>query len=172
MEKFCTVLKKIEAAFIGLCLIGMVGVIFVATIARYSQLFTTPWAEEASRYLMIWLAFVGAGCVARMGMHFGVDSLVKKVPLKKRYIMYIIQLVIVSAICIWIGYYGIFVMKSQITMHRTSPSMAIPMWIVSLCIPYTAISTGLQNLFYQITQIKKSRAGIEAAASEEGKVEE
>ena len=159
MQKVCDILKKIEFGFIGLCLAGMVAVIFIATVGRYSQLYVTPWSEEAARYLMIWLAFVGAGCVARMGLHFGVDVLVNKFPQKGRFVMYIIQAVIVTLICIWIGYYGFQITITQIAMHKTSPSMGLPMYIVSLCVPYTAISTGLQNLYYQICKMKKCLNG-------------
>lgn len=155
MKKVCTALQKVEYGLCGILLAGMVAVIFLATFARFSKLFTTPWAEELARYMMIWLGFVGAGAVARTGTHFGVDVLVKKLSDRRKIIMYIIQIVAITAICIWIFYYGIRICITQVTMNRTSPSMKLPMYLVSICVPYTAISVGLQNFLYEIDVIRR-----------------
>lgn len=154
MERFLGTLKKIEYGVIGLCLAGMVGIVFLATVARYTKWFVTPWAEEAARYLMIWLAFVGAGAVAGTGSHFGVDIIVKRVPEKKRIILYVIQILVISGICLWIAYYGLFLCKNQIMTGRKSPSMGLPMWLVSACVPYTAVSVCIQNLFHEFSLIR------------------
>ena len=36
--------------------------------------------QEVSRYLMIWLTFLGAGIVLRYGAHIGIDTLQERVP--------------------------------------------------------------------------------------------
>ena len=121
MERFLGMLRKIEYGFIGACLAGMVGIVFLATVARYTKWFVTPWAEEAARYLMIWLAFVGAGAVAKTGSHFGVDILVKRIPERYRAFLYAIQILVISGICLWIGYYGLYLCKNQIMTGQDKP---------------------------------------------------
>ena len=170
MKQVCKFLQKIELSLISLFLAGMVGVVFLATIARYSGMFTTPWAEEAARYMMIWLTFIGAGAVARTGSHFGIDVITKRLSDKPRTVFYILEVIVVTAICAWIAYYGIFLCANQIRMSRTSPSMNLPMWLVSSCVPYAAISCGIQNLLFSIDRIRTERnAGFHP--SDEGGIE-
>lgn len=170
MERFLGILRKIEYGFIGACLAGMVGIVFLATVARYTKWFVTPWAEEAARYLMIWLAFVGAGAVAKTGSHFGVDILVKRIPERYRVFLYAIQILVISGICLWIGYYGLYLCKNQIMTGRTSPSMGLPMWLVSACVPYTAVSVCIQNLLWELSLIQDCLG--KGDTKEEGGIEE
>ncbi len=155
MKKICGFLQKVEYGACGLFLAGMVAVIFLATFARFTKLFTTPWAEELARYLMIWLGFVGAGAVARTGSHFGVDVLVKRLPGAGKWIAHLVQTVLITLICGWIFYYGMQVCMTQIRMNRLSPSLDLPMYLVSACIPYTALSVGVQNFLHELVKIKE-----------------
>lgn len=165
MKKVCSILQKIEYGFIGLCLGGMVAVVFLATFARYSQLFSTPWAEEMARYFMIWLCFVGSGAVARTGTHFSVDAVEKKLSPAGKKVFYWLQIIIISGICAWIAWYGLKICGNQIKMSRTSPSMNLPMWLVSSCVPYTAISCGVQNFIHILEKFKTLKT---AGKQEEG----
>jgi TRAP-type transport system small permease protein len=62
-------------------LLGAMAVIIFSNVAlRYASGNSIVWAEEVARYCMIWLTFVGAGPVLRMGGHIAIENLQDAVP--------------------------------------------------------------------------------------------
>ncbi|AEG92205.1 TRAP transporter small permease [Ramlibacter tataouinensis] len=76
-----------ERAFVALnrwALIGLLAAMAVLVIAnvvsRYLFLYSFTWVEEATRYMMVWVAFLGAGLALRVGGHIAIDSLHASLP--------------------------------------------------------------------------------------------
>jgi hypothetical protein len=59
---------------------AMAVMVFVSVSLRYLTDDAILWAEELSRYLMIWLTLIGVGPVLRLGGHVAVDNLHVAVP--------------------------------------------------------------------------------------------
>jgi TRAP-type C4-dicarboxylate transport system permease small subunit len=57
---------------------AMVGVTAAGVFFRYVLDAALPWAEEADRYLFIWLTFVGAAITMRHSAHIAVDVVVRR----------------------------------------------------------------------------------------------
>lgn len=59
-------------------LIALVGVmavlVFSNVVSRYLLNFSMIWVEELTRYLMVWVGFLGAGLVLRLGAHIAVEA--------------------------------------------------------------------------------------------------
>ena len=53
----------------------MTTLVFINVIARYLFNFSIIWAEEISQYLMIWIAYLGAGLALREGRHVALELL-------------------------------------------------------------------------------------------------
>jgi TRAP-type C4-dicarboxylate transport system permease small subunit len=75
--------KLLEVAAERSCLLAvilMTVLTLVQVVLRY--IFRTPlvWTEEASVFLMIWMAFVGAGVAMRRGAHIAMLILVERLP--------------------------------------------------------------------------------------------
>ena len=88
-------------------LIVLLFFVFVATVCRYLSIPWVTWSEELSRNLMVWLALLGAGTVAREGNHFSVDALYRIFPDPiKRCFFVVIQLAY-WAFGAFITYYGV-----------------------------------------------------------------
>ncbi len=68
-------LVQANRALLIALLAGMVVVIFVNVVLRYTGESAFLWGEEVGRHLMIWLAFAGSGLALRSGAHIGVDTL-------------------------------------------------------------------------------------------------
>ena len=62
------------ALFSAMVVVTTLGVFF-----RYVLNNALPWAEEADRYLFIWLSFVGASITMRHKAHIAVDLLLRYV---------------------------------------------------------------------------------------------
>ena len=63
---------------ITLCLAAMVVMVFGNVVLRYAFDSGIAVSEELSRYLFVWLTFVGAVVVARENAHMGVETLVRR----------------------------------------------------------------------------------------------
>jgi TRAP-type transport system small permease protein len=64
-------------------LLGLMAVIIFANVClRYLSGSSIVWAEEVARYAMIWLTFLGAGPVLRIGGHIAIENLQDALPVK------------------------------------------------------------------------------------------
>jgi TRAP-type C4-dicarboxylate transport system permease small subunit len=66
--------------FIVVCLAGMVVLVFGNVVLRYVFNTGITISEEASRWLFVWMTFVGAIIALRKHAHLGMDSLVSRLP--------------------------------------------------------------------------------------------
>ena len=61
---------------IGILLaIAMTLIVVINIISRYFLNFAISWAEEIARYMMVWMAMLGAVMAVRMGMHFRMEMI-------------------------------------------------------------------------------------------------
>ncbi len=69
-------------------LVGMVAImtiiIIIQVFMRYLFLYSLSWSEEVARYLMIWVAFLGASLALKYGFHIGVEFVTTRIPEKAR----------------------------------------------------------------------------------------
>lgn len=61
-------------------LAGMAIIVFANVTMRYVTGGSLVWAEEIARYAMVWLTFLGAGPVLRMGGHIAIENLQDALP--------------------------------------------------------------------------------------------
>src|SRR5215471_20788462 len=61
-------------------LAAMATMVFANVALRFSTDASILWVEEVSRYLMIWLTFLGGGLVLRYGGHIGIETLQEALP--------------------------------------------------------------------------------------------
>ncbi len=74
-SQFCVTLAK---GFLLLFMAGISVVIIAQVFFRYVLGSSISWSEELARYLMIWMALVGASVAVRQGAHVGVTLLVER----------------------------------------------------------------------------------------------
>jgi TRAP-type C4-dicarboxylate transport system permease small subunit len=64
-------------------LMAAMALLVIANVfARYVFNHSFVWAEELSRYMMIWVGFLGSGLVLRVGAHLAVDVFQDLLPLR------------------------------------------------------------------------------------------
>src|SRR4051812_10351823 len=76
LDLYCTFLKAVIAA----CLAVMVVLVFGNVVLRYAFNSGITISEELSRWLLVWLTFLGAIVALREHAHLGVDTLVRALP--------------------------------------------------------------------------------------------
>jgi TRAP-type C4-dicarboxylate transport system permease small subunit len=76
IDLYCRFLKVTIVA----CLAAMVVLVFTNVVLRYLFNSGIATSEELSRWLLVWLTFLGAIVALRQHAHLGVDTLVRMLP--------------------------------------------------------------------------------------------
>ncbi len=76
IDLYCRALKFV----IVVCLAMMVVLVFGNVVLRYAFNSGITMSEELSRWLMVWLTFLGAIVALREHAHLGVDTLIRALP--------------------------------------------------------------------------------------------
>lgn len=80
VEQIWLVIDRVVAVAVSILFVGMVVFIFAQVFFRYVLEAPLSWSEELSRYLFVWVAFLGSFIAARRGQHIGVELVIAKVP--------------------------------------------------------------------------------------------
>ncbi len=129
-------LRMLESCILAVGIISTTFIIFINVVLRY--MFSAPlsWAEELSRYIMIWLTFIGASLCVRDNVHVNMDILQTRLPFPAAKVLVCIVDLIAAGACLYFGSLGIRLTTIIKTTHQISTTMPmLPMWIVNLCVP-------------------------------------
>lgn len=130
-------LVKISTAVAQVLLLVMTLIIVALVFSRYFLSFSFPWAEEVTRYLMVYMSLLGAAVVVRMDEHIRVNFFFNLLSKKMaRIVNLIFQLGIIFFLIILIKEGFAISLSQRIAM---SPSLGIPLFWAYLAIPCTAI---------------------------------
>jgi TRAP-type C4-dicarboxylate transport system permease small subunit len=113
-------------------LAAMSTMVFANVALRFTTGASILWVEEVSRYLMIWLTFLGAGMVLRYGGHVGIESLQEALPRRAAAIRGAIVGVL-AAFFIFMAADG--TRYAWVAWGQTTPVLGIPVGAVYLAIP-------------------------------------
>ena len=113
-------------------LAAMAVMVFANVALRFLTDHSILWVEEASRYLMIWLTFLGAGIVLRYGGHIGIDTLQERLPGAAPVLRALIFALLLAffAAMVWLG-----TRYALLTWDQTTPVLQIPIGAVYLAMP-------------------------------------
>ena len=120
-----------------LLIIALLGAMAVMVFANVALRFLTDhsilWVEEASRYAMVWLTFIGAGPVLRYGGHIGIDTLEHAAPRIAPAIRAAIFALLALFCCVMIV---VGVRYAMLTWAQTTPVLEVPIGAIYLAMPF------------------------------------
>jgi TRAP-type C4-dicarboxylate transport system permease small subunit len=114
IDKYCQLIGYLIAAALAV----MVALVFGNVVMRYAFNSGFTVSEELSRWLFVWLTFLGAVVALRDNAHLGTDMLVGKLgPAGKRFFMGISLLLMLF--CLWLIFIGTY---EQFLVNKDSES--------------------------------------------------
>ena len=125
-------LRAVNRMLVVVLLAAMALMVFANVALRFLTDHSILWAEEASRYAMVWLTFVGAGPVLRYGGHIGIDTLEQAVPRFAPVIRGVIFALLAIFFCVMIV---VGIRYSLLTWAQTTPVLQLPIGAVYLAMP-------------------------------------
>lgn len=122
---------------------SIIVVVFTSVLSRY--IFEVPhnFADQLSKYLLIWFIFIAAGLAAKEGSHIAIDVFVRKLNRQVRLCLTIFISICVSA-------FFIMVIMSGYDMVVDAVGYRDPLvWNVNLAFIYASVPVGFLYLLVQ-----------------------
>ena len=145
---YCKWLSWLIAASLAV----MVVLVFGNVIMRYGFNSGITVSEELSRWLFVWLTFLGAIVAMKEGAHLGSDTLVSRMPLAIKKVFFVAGHGLMLFVC-WLLFRGAWE-QALINLETTSAVMETSMAIFYACGVVTAVSIALilvHNLWRMLT---------------------
>ena len=162
--------------FIVACLALMVVLVFGNVVLRYAFNSGITMSEELSRWLFVWLTFVGAILALRNHAHLGMDSVVQRLPAWGKKACYVLSNVLMLY-CVWLFFQGSLA-QTKINIDNMAPATGLSTgWFyysVGLFFCVSAAALLLRNLYQAVTgrlredeliQIRESEDVVEVPRS-------
>ena len=124
---------------VGAIMTGATFLLFINVILRYAFASGIVWAEEMTRYTLLWTVFVGAGVVTREGTHVSMEAFFNLWPAKLQRIGFLAINLFCIATIATILYFGIGIVRMVIETGQTSEAAFVPMWIIYGAFPVGAL---------------------------------
>ena len=122
---------KIIEMILALCMFSMVVMVFGNVVLRYVFNSGITVSEEMSRFVFVWLTFIGAIVAMREGAHLGVDTVVTKLPrLGKKVCLAISELLML--VCCVLFFWGTWA-QHEINATNIAPVTGLNMiWVYGI----------------------------------------
>lgn len=135
IDGYCRFISYLIAALLALMVVLVFGNVFM----RYAFNSGFSISEELSRWLFVWLTFLGAVVAVRSNQHLGTDMLVGKLgPLGKKVCMGLSLLLMLY--CLWLLFKGSYD-QSVINWDTTSAVMEVSMsWFYASGMAFAVLS--------------------------------
>jgi TRAP-type C4-dicarboxylate transport system permease small subunit len=125
----------------------LAAILIAAVFYRYALNNAIAWSEEGSKYLMVWLTFLGAPIALRQAAHINIDLLVKLFPPRGRQAFYLginLVIIITMGILLWKGWefaeLGARQVASSFNFSMVWMYIAVPIGSALTCLVATELS--------------------------------
>lgn len=138
-KKFFTIFIQVIDYLTQIMLALFTVIIFVNVIGRYFFLRTILWSEQISRFLFIWMCFLGIFMVTVRRQHLMVDIMVSRFPHVAKNLVIIIGNILSIIFLSLLGISGVIILP-HIQQH-VDPPMMVPLGYVFIIIPICSFLT-------------------------------
>lgn len=148
MKKLETLFVTLNAWALILMLTAMALIVGANITLRYTSSHSLSWADEAARYLMIWMTFAGAGLILRIGGHVAITNLQDALPVMGQRIL---RACLVVGLLVFFGFMvHVGVQYAQRMQFQVTPALRIPFLYV-----YAAMPVGFALLIVHLLLIAR-----------------
>jgi C4-dicarboxylate transporter DctQ subunit len=158
LQKVSAVLQRCTEVAMMVLMSCLVVIVVTSVIFRYILLSPIAWCDEVSRYLMIWLGFLGASIAMREKLHVSVEFVVRWAPPRIAAGLRGLAYGAMAGFLLIVMGYG-FILVTNL-WDQWSPILSLRMtW------PYLAIPVGSLLMLIQMATYLGQRAESEGAHS-------
>lgn len=158
--------RALEAVMV-LCLAAMCVMVFGNVLLRHFFNSGINMSEELSRFMFIWLTFLGAIVAMREGGHMGMDMVVRRLSGKTQLLAVLLaqSLVFICCVVLLWGLIRQYTLNAANTGMVTGISLAVVYSVAYLCAASIALMTGF-NIIRLLLGRTSARALIQTAETD------
>ncbi len=123
MQKLIDLICRGFSLLMVICLAMMVVMVFSNVVLRYGFNSGITASEELSRWLFVWLTFLGAVVAIRKHAHLGTDSLLARLPVAGKKACLVFSHILMLYLC-WLMFRGAL-QQAEINLGTTSSVMQV-----------------------------------------------
>lgn len=133
---------------------AVVIVVLLQIVFRFIIQKPLSWSEELSRYIFIWIVYLGGYLCTKSNSHLGITYFVDILPVKVRKIVKLVANIFLIVYMAIVIYYG-FILSFRV-MGQPSAVLRVPMGIVYMAIPL-GMTFMLLRLIFNFYEGKQSQ---------------
>lgn len=161
VKRLDKILTKVEENLIFVLMLAMLVVVFIGIMNRFILKESLPWAEELSRYLLIWSALIGASLGVKHSVHISIDAVTNFLPARLQRVIVILSYLISFSFCITVLVIGIpFVLRLMET-NQLSPAMRIPIYFAYASVPVGIFFMAIRYFCLTVYECTTNRHAVE-----------
>ncbi len=150
-----------ESLIIVMFSLSMTVIVFAQVVMRYVFNSAFPWAEELSRYLFIWIIYLGISYSCRTRRHVRVMFALKRMPETMRRIVIILGDVLFVCYCAIVVIYGIRLNINTYRLGQYAAAIRISYVFVYMSIVVGAFLSAVRLVQNIINKIQNWHAPFE-----------
>ena len=146
MDKYAAFVKKANQLLLGIGILFLLAAVVLTAVQVFTRnVFSTSftWAEEITRYMVIFAVYFASGTVVYMDANARVDIFYRMFSKKMQCILSCVFYLLTADFLVVMGYYGYIYVARNMTIWCAS--VRIP-WAV----PFSALIIGAVNMLLQI----------------------
>lgn len=145
VDRFFWVIDLLVRAVGILVLLVLTSTVFASVVVRYFGIGAgaIDWIEESSRFLFIWLAFLGGILAMQRQAHIRIDLIIRSLPPRRRVAMNLLASALVVLLLLVIAWTGL---RQVIASSNRSLVLDLPMSWVHVSLPLAAGIMALQTV--------------------------
>lgn len=151
-------IKKVTDGLVVTFFVSLILLVFAQVIFRFVFHNSQPWIDEVSRFLFIWIIYLGGTITIRKGINITFDLLIDSLTSKTWMVVFTIVNIICISFLLLIVVLGFNI--SFINRIQASSLLGLNMGIVTLAIPIGGILMIVSQIEYYLTTLKKRKEGI------------
>ena len=131
--------KRLEEWLGAFLLAVMACVAFANVIVRYCTNFSFAASEEITVNFFVWIVLLGTSRAFREGSNFSMNLLYDALPRSIRKVLYIFSILCCLTFFAALAYEGYIEVMDEMDLDVVSESLAIPVWLYTICTPVFSI---------------------------------
>jgi TRAP-type C4-dicarboxylate transport system permease small subunit len=157
LERVSRIMDRALSYVTALLMVLMAGTVFSNVICRYFLDASLFWYEEVSRFLLIWIVFLGAVIAYIKGDHLGIDVLLIVLPprAKKAVVVLADLLVLIALVILFQG--GWAMAADSLASGWVASSVPIPYGYVYMVAPISAGLMIIQGVIKIIADVRGAK---------------
>ncbi len=150
--KLGRITTEIEGYVLSIILFAILVLILTQVYFRFFTESSIVWSEELSRFLLIWLVFLGVFVALRQGAHIQIDNLLEMAPRPVRIIMLVLRNVIMILFLFMLFKGALPVM--EVSSMQKSPGLGLNMKYVYGIFPVAVVLMIITVIWKSILDLK------------------